>query len=58
MEPKLNTIEIRQLDRHGKVFRTFTQQVYDWDLELVLDRIQRAYNMDHTLVLVNGITKF
>lgn len=52
---KTMTIKVQQLDAHGNVFREFVHYATtEPQLQAKLSRIQRAYNMDRTRVLVNG----
>jgi hypothetical protein len=50
MRDKFIVIKIEQLDSNGNVYRTFTKTTRESQLDSALERIYRAYNMDHTRV--------
>jgi hypothetical protein len=51
----MQTIVIEQLDSRNQVFRTFTLHKRPHEVETVLDRIDRAYNMNRTRVTVTPV---
>lgn len=54
MATEYHAIEVRQLNTKGRTLRTFKFQTRD--VEGKLEAIRRAFNMDHTLVIVDGVT--
>ncbi len=55
MSGKIDIVVVRQLKWDGKTDREFKFHVPHNQLDSKLDSIERAYNMEHTMVLVNGI---
>lgn len=52
---KLNLIEIVQIDVFGPgTERRFKRTAYDWEIQQVMESIERGFNMTATEVYLNG----